>query len=41
MRTGEIPTDYSIVTSDLSRATAPNVAFPQEKPHFTELDRAE
>jgi hypothetical protein len=33
--------DYSIFTSGVYRATAPDVAFPQEKPHFAELDCAD
>jgi hypothetical protein len=32
---------YSIFTSGAYRATAPDVAFPQEKPHSAELDCAE
>jgi hypothetical protein len=32
---------YSIFTSGAYGATAPDVAFPQEKPHFAELDCAE
>jgi hypothetical protein len=32
---------YSIFTSGVYRATTPDVAFPQEKPHFAELDCAE
>jgi hypothetical protein len=32
---------YSIFTSGVYRATAPDVAFPQEKPHFAEPDCAE
>ena len=35
------PHSYSIFTSGVYRATAPNVAFPQEKPHIAELDCAE
>ena len=33
--------DYSIFTSGVYRATTPDVAFPQEKPHFAALDCAE
>jgi hypothetical protein len=29
--------DYSVFTSGAYRATAPNAAFPQEKPHFAAL----
>jgi hypothetical protein len=32
---------YSIFTSGVYKATAPDVAFPQEKPHFAETDCAE
>jgi hypothetical protein len=31
----------SIFASGARKATIPDVAFPQEKPHFAELDRAE
>jgi len=33
--------DYSIFTSGVYKATAPDVAFPQEKPHFAEPGCAE
>ncbi len=33
----ERPEDYGIFTSVAYRATAPNAAFPQEKPHFADL----
>jgi hypothetical protein len=32
---------YSIFTFGVYRATASGVVFPQEMPHFAELDRAE
>jgi hypothetical protein len=32
---------WSIFTSGAYRATAPDVAFPQEKPHFAALACAE
>jgi hypothetical protein len=32
---------YSIFTSGVYNATAPDVAFPQEKPQFAETDCAE
>jgi hypothetical protein len=31
---------YSIFASDAFQATAPRLAFPQEKPHVAEPDRA-
>jgi hypothetical protein len=37
----ENPGNYSIFTSGVYRATVPDVAFPQEKPHIAELDCAE
>jgi hypothetical protein len=33
--------DYSIFTSGAYKATTLDVAFPQEKPHFAELEGAE
>jgi hypothetical protein len=30
---------HSVFTSGAYSATTPDVAFPQEKPHFAELDR--
>ena len=33
--------DYSVFTSGAYRATAPNAAFPQEKPHFAALSCSE
>ncbi len=32
---------YSVFTSGAYRATAPNAAFPQEKPHFAALSCSE
>jgi hypothetical protein len=32
---------YSIFISGVHTAAAPDAAFPQEKPHCTEFDRAE
>ena len=39
--TSEFSAAYSIFTSGVYRATAPNAAFPQEKPHFAALSCSE
>ena len=40
MNTGTL-SRYSVFTSGALQTTAPNAAFPQEKPHFAVLSRSE